>query len=215
MKRYRYVQTAASLFLTAALALTTAPVYIAEYAPEKQTENQSAVQEDSGGANVTTGEKGTENSGIESAGTESAETQGAENENGELTPSGEIEAGGSARKAYGPLKAVGLGDSIAKGYSADKETAIQSYGELAAESIAGEQGREYEVVNYAKNGLDSERMNTEILTQEQILSDIREADIIFITVGSNDLLNECKDTVREILNTDTKFKCAEDALRVL
>ncbi len=39
------------------------------------------------------------------------------------------------------------------------------------------------------------------------------ADVILITMGSNDLLNEFKKTAQEILNTDTKFKSADEALK--
>ena len=69
--------------------------------------------------------------------------------------------------------------------------------------------------NYAKNGLDSADMNEKILTKEEVPVSLENADVIFITVGSNDLLNECKRVVQEILNTDTKFKSADEALKVL
>ena len=44
---------------------------------------------------------------------------------------------------------------------------------------------------------------------------LAKADVIFITIGSNDLLNECKRVVQEILKTDTKFKSADEALASL
>ena len=108
-----------------------------------------------------------------------------------------------------------LGDSIAKGYSGDKTVEIECYGSLAAQKISGEMGMPYSYQNFAKNGLDSSGMNEKILPQREVQESIASADVIFITLGSNDLLNECKRVVQEILDTDTKFKSADDALAVL
>ena len=108
-----------------------------------------------------------------------------------------------------------LGDSIAKGYSGDKTVEIECYGSLAAQKISGEAGIPYSYQNFAKNGLDSSGMNEKILPQREVQESIASADVIFITLGSNDLLNECKRVVQEILDTDTKFKSADDALAVL
>ena len=108
-----------------------------------------------------------------------------------------------------------LGDSIAKGYSGDKAVDIESYGSIAADKLSGELGMPYSFQNFAKNGLDSAGMNEKILPREDVQESIASADVIFITLGSNDLLNECKRVVQEILNTDTKFKSADEALEVL
>lgn len=108
-----------------------------------------------------------------------------------------------------------LGDSIAKGYSGDEDVVIEPYGSLAMQTLAEENGFDYEITSYAKNGLDSEGMNSKILTEEEVCESIAESDIVFITVGSNDLLNECKRAVQEILDTDTKFKSADEALKTL
>ena len=51
----------------------------------------------------------------------------------------------------------------------------------------------------------SSGMNEKILTKEEVRDSLAKSNIIFITVGSNDLLNECKRMVQEILNTDTKL----------
>lgn len=108
-----------------------------------------------------------------------------------------------------------LGDSIAKGYSGDKSVWIECYGRIAAKRIASEEGRAYRVVNYAKTGLDTEGVNEKVLPRDAVKKNLEKADLIFITVGSNDLLNECKSTVRQILKTDTKFKSADEALALL
>ena len=108
-----------------------------------------------------------------------------------------------------------LGDSIAKGYSGDEAVEIECYGSLAAQRISEEAGEPYSYRNFAKNGLDSSGMNEKVLIREDVRESIASADIIFITLGSNDLLNECKSTVQEILDTDKKFRSADDALEVL
>ena len=92
-----------------------------------------------------------------------------------------------------------LGDSIAKGYSGDESAAIEPYSSLAMRQMAAEEEFQYEITNYARNGLDSAGMNDKILTDAEVCDSISRSDIIFITVGSNDLLNECKSAVQEIL----------------
>lgn len=124
-------------------------------------------------------------------------------------------AGDSAQGSSETLHVTVLGDSIAKGYSGDKSVHIECYGILAAAGIASRSGCPYIVENYAKNGLDSAGMNEKILTKEEVTASLENADVIFITIGSNDLLNECKRVVQEILDTDTKFKSADEALKVL
>lgn len=189
MRKYRYIQSAAILLLAVCLALTAAPVYI------------------SGTGEGTASGTGEETQKSFSRETSADDVQGQKEE--------DTEDGKDVQTADAPLYVAVQGDSIAKGYCADKPVEIVPYAELAAERIAGQEDRLYEVGNFAKNGLDSVRLNAEILEQEEVREGIGRADIIFITVGSNDLLNECKNTVREILDTDTKFKSAEQALKVL
>lgn len=112
-----------------------------------------------------------------------------------------------------PLCITVLGDSIAKGYSADKNEEITCYGEIVTEEMAAETGMEYEYHNYAKNGLDTTGLNGKILTQDVVLENLAEADAVFLTMGSNDLLNAFKTTAQEILNSDTSFRSADEALK--
>ena len=189
MRKYRYIQSAAILLLAVCLALTAAPVYI------------------SGTGKGTASGTGEETQKSFSRETSADDVQGQKKE--------DPENGEDGQTADTPLYVAVLGESIAKGYCADKSVEIVPYAEQAAERIAGQEDRLYEVGNFAKNGLDSVRLNAEILEQEEVREGIGRADIIFITVGSNDLLNECKNTVREILDIDTKFKSAEQALKVL
>lgn len=109
-----------------------------------------------------------------------------------------------------PLYCTVLGDSIAKGYSADKDEKIQSYGEIAAEQAAKKAGKECRVSNYAENGLDAGDMNREILSRREVLRDLGQSDLILISIGSNDLLNQYREAAEDILGTG-KFESAGDA----
>ncbi len=113
------------------------------------------------------------------------------------------------------IRCTALGDSIAKGYAGRKQEDLRSYPLLAAEEISEETGIPFEYVNYAKNGLDSERLNTEILSTEEVTADIEKADILTLTIGANDLMQEFKYAAREVLGTDRKFSSAYDAFDAL
>lgn len=147
-------------------------------------------------------------------GAERGAEQAAESDGDGLETSGGAQSG-SEDDPVQAFHVTVLGDSIAKGYSGDKTVEIECYGSLAAQKISGEAGIPYSYQNFAKNGLDSSGMNEKILPQSEVRNSIASADVIFITLGSNDLLNECKRVVQEILDTDTKFKSADDALAVL
>lgn len=149
-------------------------------------------------------------------GAERGAEQAAESAGDGLETSGGAQSGSDAdQEQIQAFHVTVLGDSIAKGYSGDKTVEIECYGSLAAQKISGEMGMPYSYQNFAKNGLDSSGMNEKILPQREVQESIASADVIFITLGSNDLINECKRVVQEILDTDTKFKSADDALAVL
>lgn len=190
----RYVQTAVAALLTLALAVMAVTVSVTRQ--EGDIEDRTIESSDAAGI---------EANGAAEQGKD-PEAEAAEGDNGVT---------GEAQDAESALYATVLGDSIAKGYSGESEADLVPYGSLAMEEISVGEGRPYEIVNYARNGLDSSGMNEKILTKEEVRDSLAKSDIIFITVGSNDLLNECKRMVQEILNTDTKFKSADEALQVL
>ena len=150
---------------------------------------------------------------------EQTETEGSSDSSGVETSGGDVQSDRTEQieqsESGQALHVTVLGDSIAKGYSGSKEVEIECYGSLAAQRISEEAGEPYSYQNFAKNGLDSAGMNEKILSREDVQESIASADVIFITLGSNDLLNECKSVVQEILNTDKKFRSADDALEVL
>lgn len=127
----------------------------------------------------------------------------------------EIITSAASLKTADEIHVTILGDSIAKGYSKDKNVTVTPYGNLVMDQLAAEGNFSYNIVNYAKNGLDSVKMNSEILTDDQVCESLRSSDVIFITVGSNDLLNTFKKEVQEILQTNQKFRGVQDALDVL
>ena len=87
--------------------------------------------------------------------------------------------------------------------------------ELIADAVTEETEIPTEYVNYAKNGLTSARLNSDVLSTEEAAASLEKADIITLTIGANDLMQEFKLTVREILETDQRFTSAYDAFDAL
>ncbi len=101
---------------------------------------------------------------------------------------------------YKVVNYVALGDSIAKGYGL-KDVESQSYVGQVAQALEDKYGA-VKVTNFGKNGLRSEQL-LEILEDEDnelhdsYVKQIRKADIITLSIGSNDLL--------QFVSTDTDF----------
>lgn len=203
----RYIRTAAAALLTIVLAAAAVTFSVTQWS----------------GSAGGTAEEYSETEGLETSGAAEQDRDGgseAEAAPGDADASGAEDEAGASGAEQGTnggqmIYATVLGDSIAKGYSGEGEADLVPYGSLAMDEIAGREACEYGIENFAKNGLDSAGMNEKILTREEVRDSLGKSDVIFITVGSNDLLNECKRVVQEILNTDTKFKSANEALQVL
>lgn len=112
----------------------------------------------------------------------------------------------------GMITCTVLGDSIAKGYSSDKVNPIKCYGRIVTEQLSEENGTWFNYTNYAINGLDTEGLNEKVLSRDTVKWSLNKSDIILLTMGSNDLLNEFKREAQEILNSDTKFRSANQAV---
>ena len=108
-----------------------------------------------------------------------------------------------------------LGDSIAKGYSSDKANKIDCYGRIVTERIAEENEIYFDYQNYAKNGLDTQSLNEKVLSRDTVKRNLNKSDLIFLTMGSNDLMNKFKKEAQEILNSNTKFRSAPQAMNEL
>lgn len=120
----------------------------------------------------------------------------------------------SGKKETGELYCTILGDSIARGYSAEKKDPIECYGKIAAENAALAEGRKYKIKNFAVDGMDAEKLNIEVLSQDKVLQSLRKSEIIFISIGSNDLLGVFRKAVGQSLG-GRKFKNTQQALDAL
>lgn len=104
-----------------------------------------------------------------------------------------------------PLNMVVIGDSIAKGVgSTDYQT--KSFGACLAGKLQGN------LTNLGISGLDSSQL-LEKLDTENFKKALSEADVIFISIGSNDLLKPFLATVAESIGADTKNKEVYQAIQ--
>ncbi len=110
---------------------------------------------------------------------------------------------------------VALGDSIAKGYAGKGQEDLRSYTQLIADSVTVEARIPAECEKFAKNGRDSTRLNSEILSTEEALAALERADIITLTIGANDLMQEFKKAAQEVLGTERRFLSVYDAFDAL
>lgn len=117
--------------------------------------------------------------------------------------------------AEGAIYYTALGDSIANGYYGENEAEVVGYPKLLAADLEQISGKHVELSSFAKNGLTSKKLNEKILQDSFVIEQITKADLITLTIGANDLLQEFKKVSREILNTETKFYTADEAVSAL
>lgn len=122
-----------------------------------------------------------------------------------------IQDGGQPVWEGDTIYCAAFGDSIAKGYAGKGQEDLRSYTQLIADWAAMETGIPSECDKFAKNGLDSSRLNSEIMVTEEALAALDRADIITLTIGANDLMQEFKKAAQEVLGTDRKFLSVYDA----
>ncbi len=115
----------------------------------------------------------------------------------------------------GILEYVALGDSIPNGYCADSEEEIVSYPELIANDLQEIAGEEVELAHDTKNGLTTTKLNSVVLQREDVQEALEKADVVTVTIGANDLMNQFKKVSREILNNNTHFLTANQAVEAL
>ncbi len=113
------------------------------------------------------------------------------------------------------ISCAAFGDSIAKGYGGRGSEDLKSYSEILMEKISEETKRPAECRKHGKNGLDSSRLNSEIFDTEEAAADMEVADIITLTIGANDLMQEFKGAAQEVLGTERRFASAYDAMDAL
>lgn len=108
-----------------------------------------------------------------------------------------------------------LGDSIPNGYCAEKDLEVVSYPQLIADDMQEVGKRETKLYNYARNGLTTEKLNAAVLQEKEVIESLGKSDLITVTIGANDLMNEFKKVSQEILGSDARFRTADEALSAL
>ncbi|MDF2925717.1 MAG: Lysophospholipase L1-like esterase [Paenibacillaceae bacterium] len=86
-------------------------------------------------------------------------------------------------EADGRLRIVALGDSLTRGTG---DSAGKGYAGYAADNLEDRREGEVELVNYGVDGLTAPRLLT-MLEQDNVKQDVLQADIIFVSIGGNDL----------------------------
>lgn len=132
-----------------------------------------------------------------------------------MSPAPAVFAENTSQKENGPLHYTALGDSIPNGYCADDTPELTSYPSLIAADLQTLNQTKTELAQFTKNGLTTTKLNEEFLTQPEIQASLSEADVITLTIGANDLMNEFKKVSREILGSKTAFQTAGEALKAL
>ena len=110
---------------------------------------------------------------------------------------------------------VALGDSIPNGYYGKQEPEITGYPVLIAGDLQKVSGRRVHLGKFTKNGLTTKKLNANMLAEPTVQEQIAQADVITLTIGANDLMNEFKKVSREILGNETRFLTADEALKAL
>jgi lysophospholipase L1-like esterase len=126
----------------------------------------------------------------------------------------EVNAATKAEKSV-KLNYVALGDSIPNGYVCSDSEEITSYPKLLAEDIEKIGDCKVKFSGYTKNGITTEGLYEKYLSDPDVQQKLKEANIITVTVGSNDLLNEVKSVAQDILDMDTEFDDMSEALDAL
>lgn len=132
---------------------------------------------------------------------------------GRVSAEEEIQSAGTEKD--GPVWYIALGDSIPNGYYGAGESEVTSYPILIAGDLHKVSGRDVWISRFTKNGLTTKKLNSTMLLETDIQQMLSQAELITLTIGSNDLMNEFKKVSREILNNQTRFYTADEALAAL
>lgn len=87
---------------------------------------------------------------------------------------------------------VALGDSIPNGYYGKEEPEITGYPVLLAGDLQKISGRRVHLGQFTKNGLTTKKLNANMLAEPSVQEQIAQAELITLTIGANDLMNEFK-----------------------
>ena len=120
------------------------------------------------------------------------------------------------RGHIGPIQIVVVGWRVSqKDIAEQNKPELSCYGQTVAEEIAQGAGKSHICIKLCeKRTLPLENSTKRCWKGQEVQDSLSGADVILITMGSNDLLNEFKKTTaRKFWNTDTKFKSADEALK--
>lgn len=128
-----------------------------------------------------------------------------------ILPASATETGQEAKTIY----YTALGDSIPNGYSVDSTLQLKNYPSLLAEDLQTINQVPVQLMQLTKNGLTTAKLNASFLAQPETQEALRQSDVITLTIGANDLMNEFKKVSREILGNESVFHTADEALEAL
>ncbi len=132
-----------------------------------------------------------------------------------ILPTPRVFAENTDRQEDEPMHYTALGDSIPNGYCAEGTSELISYPSLIAEDLQTLNQTRTTLAQHTKNGLTTTKLNETFLTQPEVQESLSDADIITLTIGANDLMNEFKKVSREILGSKTRYHTADEALLAL
>ena len=104
---------------------------------------------------------------------------------------------------------------MCNGYYGKQEPEITGYPVLLAGDLQKISGRRVHLGQFTKNGLTTKKLNANMLAEPSVQEQIAQAELITLTIGANDLMNEFKKVSREILGDQTRFATADEALLAL
>lgn len=99
------------------------------------------------------------------------------------------------------IKYTALGDSIAKGYTVSEDDDLKGYPRLLAEDMERDKVS-VSLSEYTKNGLTTEGLCEIYLSDIKVREDLKEADLITVTIGANDLLKKFRQLYQEVIGGD-------------
>lgn len=106
----------------------------------------------------------------------------------------------------GPLKVVGLGDSVGSGFACG----CMNYTEMVSQRLGDRHGRPVDIANEAYPGAFSQDVLDQ-LAEEEVQKKVKESDLVLVQIGANDFseeadnafLAECRDAANSTCYADT------------
>lgn len=92
---------------------------------------------------------------------------------------------------------VGLGDSLTQGVGDDEQSGGY-FGRITEELSQVEHIEQLHVVNFAKRGRTSKQLLKQLKEDEEVRSQLKEADLIAFTIGGNDIMSVMKQHLFEL-----------------